>query len=69
MKAAISVYIILIVLFFSALGLGAADALTTYISLPPLVNALVWLAAGGYALIVIAAGLIQLAAVNSQDLF
>lgn len=34
-----------------ALTLGGAYALTTYVELPSLVDALIWIGAGGYALL------------------
>ena len=46
-----------------ALALGGAYALTTYVELPSFVDALIWVAAGGYALFVAVATFTVLAAI------
>lgn len=49
-------------LLYIALVLGGAYALTTYVELPGFVDVLVWIGAGGYALLCVVTAFIVLAA-------
>lgn len=51
--AGIGVLLVVRAMLVSGLVLGGAYALTTYVSLPGFVDALIWVAAGGYALLTV----------------